>query len=311
MQASARRARGPPIRARGAVPDSRVHGARALSVAPEAPFRTVGSESPGEPAARLPEFAPMELIPAIDLAGGRVVRLQRGDFHASTDYGADPVAVARRWVEEGAPRLHVVDLDGARTGKPTQSELMAAVCGSVPIPCQVAGGLRDARAVEVALRFANRVVLGTAILRQPQLARQLVEAHGSDRIVAALDVRDGAAVGDGWRRGGVSTDLEQTLGHLVAAGIRTFVVTAIARDGLLMGPDLALLDLVRRLAPRAAVIASGGVSTAEDVRVLARRGFAGAILGRALYEGKLTLADALAGATAGGPPATEAGRSPY
>ena len=144
----------------------------------------------------------MELIPAIDLLGGRVVRLSKGAYDAVTEYGDDPVEVARRWAAEGAERIHIVDLDAAREGRAMQAEVIARIVAAVDVPCQVAGGIRDADAVAAALRAgADRVVLGSALISSPLLARILVERHGPDRIVAALDVRDGRALGDGWVEG--------------------------------------------------------------------------------------------------------------
>ena len=245
----------------------------------------------------------MELIPAIDLLGGRVVRLARGDYDAVTSYGDDPAEVARRWRSQGAARLHLVDLDGAREGRPVQAATIAAVVATIDIPCQVAGGLRTAEHARQAIEAgADRVVLGSALIADPSLAASLVAAHGPERIVAAVDVRDGRALGAGWVGDALGT---HALGHVRAladAGIRRFAVTAIARDGMLGGPDLELLDAVREAAPGVAIIASGGVSRVTDIETLARGGFEAAIIGRALYEGAMDLREALAAAAAGGRP---------
>ncbi len=239
--------------------------------------------------------APMELIPAIDLLGGRVVRLARGAYDQVTDYGGDPLAAARRWVAEGAGRLHLVDLEGARAGRPVQADLVARIVAMAGVPCQVAGGLRDADAVAAALDTgADRVILGSALVRDPGLAGALVARHGTDALVAAVDVRDGQALGDGWVAGARGEPADSLVRRLVDQGVDWFAVTSIARDGLLAGPDLDLLDAARAAAPGARIIASAGVSTIEDIRTLARRGCAGAILGRALYEGAIGLPDALA-----------------
>jgi phosphoribosylformimino-5-aminoimidazole carboxamide ribotide isomerase len=236
----------------------------------------------------------MELIPAIDLLGGRVVRLSKGAYDAVTEYGDDPVAVARGFEADGAERIHIVDLDAAREGRAMQGQVIARVVAAVDVPCQVAGGIRDADAVASALAVgATRVVLGSALISSPLLARILVERHGPDRIVAALDVRDGQALGDGWvadARGAEVIALAQTL---AAAGVRWFAVTAIARDGQMSGPDYDLLESARAAVPGAAVIASGGVSSLTDIRELASRRFEAAIIGKALYEGVFTLPEAL------------------
>jgi phosphoribosylformimino-5-aminoimidazole carboxamide ribotide isomerase len=235
---------------------------------------------------------PVELIPAIDLLGGRAVRLAQGDFTRVTDYG-DPFAAAQRWVGEGATRLHLVDLDGARVGAPVQAELVRRLLESIPIPCQVAGGLRDRESVAMALAAgADRVVLGSALLAAPGLARDIVEAHGPERLVAALDVREGRVRGSGWL-GPAGALVEEVVAALDGMGVVIFAVTAIARDGLLGGPDLALLADVAALVPAGRIIASAGVATLDDIRSLDRSGYAGAILGRALYEGSLSLPEAL------------------
>jgi phosphoribosylformimino-5-aminoimidazole carboxamide ribotide isomerase len=239
----------------------------------------------------------VELIPAIDLLGGRVVRLSRGAFDAVTDYGDDPVEVAQRWAGQGATRIHVVDLDAAREGKPIQSAVVSAIVRGAGVPCQVAGGIRDAdRAAKLLDAGADRVVLGSALISRPGLGRQIVERHGPERIVAALDVRAGQAVGDGWVAGARETDVFALALSLHDEGLRLFAVTAISRDGGMEGPDLDLLERVREAVPGAAVIASGGIGSLDDIRALARRGFEAAITGRALYEGVFRLAEGLAAA---------------
>jgi len=236
----------------------------------------------------------MELIPAIDLLGGRVVRLSKGAYDAVTEYGDDPVAVARGFQADGAERIHIVDLDAAREGRAIQADVIAAIVGAVDVPCQVAGGIRDADAVAGALAVgASRVVLGSALISSPLLARILVERYGPDRIVAALDVRDGQALGDGWVADARGAEVIGLAQRLAAAGVRWFAVTAIARDGQLSGPDYDLLESVRTVVPGGAIIASGGVSSIADIRELAARRFEAAITGKALYEGAFTLREAI------------------
>ncbi len=237
----------------------------------------------------------MELIPAIDLLGGRVVRLAEGDYDRITDYGGDPLAVAGSWQRQGATRLHLVDLEAARDGSRRQADTIAGIVAAVDIPCQVAGGIRDlATAAAILDGGADRVVLGTALIRDQGLGGSLVTRFGAERIVAAVDVRDGRAVGDGWTEGAVGSPAMGHIGRLRAEGVICFAVTAIARDGLLNGPDTDLLALAAVAAggPRR-VIASAGVSSLADVRTLVAAGYAGAILGRALYEGRIDLAEAL------------------
>ncbi len=284
---------------------------------------TGDASSGGSPTERATtEGAPaFEIIPAIDIRGGRVVRLRQGDFARETVYGGDPVAVAQAFAAEGAARLHVVDLDGAREGRPSQAALIRSVVESLAIPVQVAGGMRNRASVEAAFRYgADRVVLGSALLVRPQLAVELALRYG-DRVVAALDVRDGLAVGEAWRPGASGVPVLEAAAGLVVAGVSVFAVTAVARDGGLGGPDLALLERVLALLHRgmvgggregegddargdvrgvprveARVIASGGVSSPADIAAVRALGCAGAILGRALYEGRLSLGEAIAAA---------------
>lgn len=236
-----------------------------------------------------------DLLPAVDLRLGRVVRLEQGDFDRERVYGADPVAFALSLVDAGARWLHIVDLDRARDGGAGQAalvrELVTAIGDRAAV--EVAGGLRDDAAVADALAIgARRAVIGTAALRDAGFARRLVERHGSQRIAVALDVRDGLAVGEGWRAGAVGKRVEDAIDELAAAGVACFEVTAVERDGLLGGPDLELLGrLVAR--GRGAIVASGGIASLDDIRRVRDLGCAGAILGRALYEGRIGLADAI------------------
>ncbi|MFZ5854852.1 MAG: HisA/HisF-related TIM barrel protein [Chloroflexota bacterium] len=236
-----------------------------------------------------------ELLPAIDLRAGRVVRLRQGDFDQETVFGDDPAATAERLVAAGASWIHVVDLDGARAGAPRQTECVARIVERVGerARCQVAGGLRTAEAVAAALAGgAARVVVGTAALEDPALAGELVRRHGPDRIVVALDVRDGLALGQAWRAGATGRPVEELLETLGQSGVERFAVTAIERDGLLGGPDLELLARLVGLG-RGAIIASGGIGSLADLQAVRRLGCSGAIIGRALYEGRLDLAEAV------------------
>jgi phosphoribosylformimino-5-aminoimidazole carboxamide ribotide isomerase len=239
----------------------------------------------------------VEVIPAVDIRNGRVVRLRHGDVAQETVYDDDPVAVARAWARDGATRLHLVDLDGAMAGRPVQRAVVDRVVAAVDVPCQVAGGLRDADAIGAAFEAgADRVVLGTALLERPKLAWAVVERYGPDRVVGALDVRDGRAVGGGWQEGAASMELGDAVRRLRAAGVRVLAVTAIARDGTLEGPDLGVLHAVRAIAPEARLIASGGIASLGDLHAVAAAGCEAAIVGRALYDGRFSLAEAQAAA---------------
>lgn len=231
------------------------------------------------------------ILAAIDLHGGRVVRLRRGEFSAVTSHGDDPVAVAGRLVDVGARWLHVVDLDGARSGRPVHGPAVQAIVSAVAgrAAVEVGGGIRDDVMADALLNGGvERVVLGTAALLEPELARQLVERHGPEHLAVAIDVRAGRALGHAWHAGEPGRDPAAAMQRLAAAGVTTFEVTAIERDGTLDGPDLELLgELVRLQA--GAVIASGGIRSIEDLVAVRDVGCVGAIVGRALYEGRVDL----------------------
>jgi phosphoribosylformimino-5-aminoimidazole carboxamide ribotide isomerase len=238
--------------------------------------------------------AAFELLPAIDLRAGRVVRLREGDFDREVVYGDDPIEVVARFRASGATWVHVVDLDRAR-GVGSQVDVVGSlVAAALPVRCQAAGGLRTEAAVGEVLDFgAMRVVIGTAALEDPGFAASVVNRFGPERIVAALDVRDGLAVGEGWRAGAPGRPVMEALDRLADAGVPRFAVTAIARDGLLGGPDLGLLEQLVG-AGRGAIIASGGIASIDDLQALRDLGCAGAIVGSALYEGRIDLAEAVA-----------------
>jgi len=241
--------------------------------------------------------SPFEILPAIDLRGGRVVRLEQGDFERATAFSDDPVSVARSFAAGGARWLHVVDLDGARTGQPAHTAVIRELVDTVGdrVAVEVAGGLRTAAAVAAALAAgAARAVVGTAALRDPAFAGRLIGTHGPERLAVALDIRDGLALGEGWRAGAAGVHAEDALVALADEGVTTFEATAIQRDGLLGGPDLELLKRLVGLG-RGEIIASGGVSSVEDIRAVRLLGCAGAILGRALYEGRIDLVQAMSG----------------
>jgi phosphoribosylanthranilate isomerase len=232
----------------------------------------------------------MIVIPAIDLRGGRCVRLTRGDPSQQTEYGADPVETALRFQEQGAQLIHVVDLDAA-LGNGSNTDTIAAIAAEVSARLQVGGGLRSDDAVVAALQMgAHRAVLGTAAVTDPSFVRRQVDAHG-DAIVVALDVRDGRAMVRGWQDEGPA--LEDILPELDRVGAPRYLVTAIDADGTLTGPNMSLYGQVQALTDRP-LLASGGVGTLDHLRHLAAAGVEGVIVGKALYEGALSLTDALA-----------------
>ena len=241
----------------------------------------------------------MELWPAIDLRGGKCVRLLQGDYDRETVFGDDPVAMARQFVAAGARRLHIVDLDGAREGVPVQADLVARMVAAAGVPCQLGGGIRTQAAAAACLDAGvARVVVGSIAVERPDLLATLAEAFPG-RIVLGLDARDGQVAVRGWREtsGLAAVDVARRCAGLPLAGV---VYTDIATDGMLSGPNLpALAELIA--AVPLPVVASGGVAGAADIRAVAATGAAGCIVGKALYAGAVTLAAALeaAGETAG------------
>lgn len=232
-----------------------------------------------------------EVIPAIDLRGGRCVRLLQGDYAKETAYSDDPVSVAKRWASLGAPRIHVVDLDGAKDGAPVQSEVMAAICHAVDVSVEVSGGMRRIEHVRSAVAYgAGRVQLGSAAVKDPALVRRAVSEFG-DAIVVSIDAREGMVQTDGWLE--ASTVRALDLAHaMVEAGVARVMFTDIGRDGMLTEPNYAAYEELVAALP-CAVVASGGVSRIEHLVRLARIGCEGAIVGKALYEGAFTLPEAL------------------
>lgn len=234
----------------------------------------------------------MEIIPAIDLKDGRCVRLYQGDFAQMTVYADDPVAAARAWQAQGATRLHLVDLDGARAGRPQNVDAVLAITQAVQIPVQLGGGLRREEDVEAALALGvERVIIGTAAIVETDLVARLLNRFG-EQIVIGIDARNGMVATDGWTV--TSTVAATTLAAQMAAlGARRIIYTDISRDGALSGPNFtALAELMRADGP--AIIASGGIATLDHVRRLAQLGVEGAIIGKALYVGAISLPEALA-----------------
>jgi phosphoribosylformimino-5-aminoimidazole carboxamide ribotide isomerase len=251
-----------------------------------------------------------EVIPAIDLRGGRCVRLTQGDFAAEKTYGDDPVAMARRWAGLGASRLHVVDLDGAARGERAHGSVIAAICAALSIPVQVGGGLRDIEAVASVLEAgAERAILGTAAAADPGFVERAC-ARFPGRIAVGIDQRDGKVAIDGWLRDSEATALGIAR-HAAAAGAAAIVFTDIRRDGTGQGANLEA-TVAFAAAHAVPVIVSGGVASLDDVH-RARLAFdaganlAGVIIGRALYEGKIALEDAIAVAAGGRPSAAPRG----
>ncbi|HYG96461.1 MAG TPA: 1-(5-phosphoribosyl)-5-[(5-phosphoribosylamino)methylideneamino]imidazole-4-carboxamide isomerase [Solirubrobacterales bacterium] len=237
----------------------------------------------------------MILYPAIDIRGGQAVRLLQGDYARETSYDADPVDAATRWADEGAEFLHVVDLDGAKAGEPQNLDAVRRIATAVGCPIQVGGGLRNPESVASVLEAgAARVVIGTAALRDPQFLDAAVAAHG-DRVVVSVDTRGGKVSLSGWTETS-DVDAPRAVADLGERGVRRFLCTAIEVDGTMEGPAIGQLNEIAA-ATSAQVIASGGVGEIAHLESLAREGAAtieGAIVGRALYERKFTVAEGIA-----------------
>jgi phosphoribosylformimino-5-aminoimidazole carboxamide ribotide isomerase len=232
------------------------------------------------------------LYPAIDIRGGRAVRLLQGDYARETPYDDDPVAAATRWESEGAEWLHVVDLDGARAGHPVNLVHVRRILAAVEIPVQLGGGLRDSKQVEEAFSAGvARVILGTAAVRDPDVAEAIAAAHPG-RVVAGVDARAGRVAAEGWIEESAAGPAD-VIAELSERGVDRFIYTPVEVDGLMQGPDL---DSLRRIAEgtREELIYSGGVGSLEDLAALVSLGLenvGGVIVGRALYERRFTVAE--------------------
>jgi phosphoribosylformimino-5-aminoimidazole carboxamide ribotide isomerase len=235
------------------------------------------------------------LYPAIDIRDGKAVRLIQGDYDQETAYDDDPVVAARRWVDGGARWLHVVDLDGARAGEPVNLEHVRRIVAAINVPVQLGGGLRDSKKVEQAMSSGvERVVLGTAAVRDPEMAEAIAAAHG-ERVVASVDARSGKVAAEGWTEAS-DLDTADVISALSDRGIARFVYTPVEVDGLMEGPDLdSLRDAAK--ATGGELIYSGGVGSLDDLRALAEldlENLGGVIVGRALYEQRFGVAEAQA-----------------
>ena len=237
----------------------------------------------------------MEIIPAIDLRGGNCVRLYQGDYARETVFSDDPLAVAQRWQAEGGQRLHIVDLDGAHSGNPANLAAITAITRRLAIPVQVGGGVRSAdTAAGLFDAGAARVVVGTAAVSNPELVEELCRRFGSERVVVALDARDGLVAIRGWTETSAitATDLAKRMADL---GVVRLLYTDISRDGTLEEPNYAATAALVQDSGLA-VLSAGGVGAAEHVANLVPTGAEAAIIGRALYTGDITIAQAVAAA---------------
>lgn len=237
----------------------------------------------------------MEVIPAIDIKGGKCVRLRQGEFSQVETYSEDPLKFALRWQQEGAKRLHVVDLDGARVGMPQNVDVIRQIVRRVSIPVQLGGGIRNTEVIERMLNIGvSRVILGTSVAQNDDMARSALMMYG-EKVVIGIDARDGFVAISGWMER-TNESAVSFAKRMVGFGAKRIIFTDIAQDGMLTGPNLpALLDMLT--AVPVPIIASGGVGNLEHIRALAAiklPNLEGAIVGKALYAGTVSLPDALA-----------------
>jgi phosphoribosylformimino-5-aminoimidazole carboxamide ribotide isomerase len=241
----------------------------------------------------------VRLYPAIDILGGNAVRLVKGDFDAKKVYDEDPLSAARGWVSAGAEYLHVVDLDGAKRGEPVNLGQLARVAGEAGVPVQYGGGLRTAAAAADALAAgAARVILGTVAFTDPDVLGEVLAAHGPERVLVGVDVRDGLVATHGWLQS-TGTPARQAFEQLREQGVRHFVFTNIDHDGMLDGANRDEVAWVARAAGDGSVVFSGGIGRREDLETLARLraeleldGLEGVIVGTALYERRFSVREA-------------------
>ena len=241
----------------------------------------------------------MNLYPAIDILGGSAVRLVKGDFDAKTVYDEDPLSAARSWVDGGARFLHVVDLDGAKSGEPVNLDHLRRIA-SLGVPVQYGGGLRSMDAVDRALEAgAERVILGTAAFTDAGLLERALESHGPERVVVSVDVRGGEVSVEGWTRA-AGVGVGEVFAELIERGVRELAYTNVDRDGMLGGLNFEDLIWVAKAAEQGHLVYSGGIGHIEDLRHLAKlrqeaqlESLTGVIVGKALYEARFTIAQAL------------------
>ena len=225
----------------------------------------------------------MKVLAAVDIMGGSVVRLIRGNPDDKVEYSNDPVETARKWESVGADMLHIVDLDAAfSTG--SNSELIAKISQAVGIPLQIAGGIRSLEKAEEMLSMASRVVIGTMAYREPEVVRKLVKKN-ADRVTISVDQMDGMVMVKGWKES-TGTTVADAISQFLAIGVDEFLLTSIDRDGTLQGPDVKILA---DAAVSARIIASGGISSIEDVIKIRSAGCSSVIIGKAMYDGKVSI----------------------
>lgn len=234
----------------------------------------------------------MQLYPAIDMKNGQCVRLRQGEFKDITVYSDHPEKVAQYWQSQGASFLHLVDLDGALAGRSVNAEAIRRITSAVSLPVEIGGGIRTEEDIEAMLSLGvKRVIIGTKAVEQPEFLRDMVQKFGADAIVAGVDAKNGLVATQGWEQVS-SVRASDLCNQMKELGVKHIVYTDISRDGMLSGPNV---EATRRLTEDTGldIIASGGVSCMEDLEALYRAGIRGAIIGKALYENRISLAEAV------------------
>ena len=235
----------------------------------------------------------MQLIPAIDLMNGKIVRLTHGDPKTAKVYSqfGGPVETAKKWQAEGATKLHIIDLDAA-LGLGNNLSVIAKIAKNVDLPIQVGGGIREIGAVEKLLKLGvSQVILGALAFSDPDAATQIQQRFGANSVIVALDNRDGKIMVEGWKTA-TALSMKEALEKFATLGVKTFLVTSITKDGTLSGPDLETLREACQY-PNVKIIAAGGIGGLNDLLALKQVGVEGAVIGKALYEGRFTLKEAL------------------
>jgi len=229
----------------------------------------------------------VKIIPAIDLRDGRCVRLVKGDYNRETIYSQEPRKMAKHWQDQGATRLHVVDLDGAKDGKPVNLEIIKEITAALDIPVQLGGGIRSLDIIDYYLQSGvDRVILGTIALQKPEVVKAAVEKHGPGKIVVGVDAKDGKVAVNGWLKDSQKT-VEEMIEEMKGYGVKVFIYTDISKDGTLEGPDLVGLKKYNQIND-IDLVASGGVSSFEDLEELVKIDIASVIVGKALYAGEIS-----------------------
>lgn len=239
----------------------------------------------------------MIILPAIDIRGGKCVRLLQGDYNKETVYAENPAEQAMKWEKGGAEIIHLVDLDGAKAGHVVNISSIEDICKTVTIPCELGGGIRTLKDAEQVLSLGiSRIILGTIACEKPELVKDLLKEFGSDRIVVGIDAKNGKAAVKGWLETSSQDAFELAL-KFAAMGVKRIIYTDIATDGMLTGPNFdGIAMLCDKVPSSCRIIASGGISSAEDVKMLVqlnRRNLEGTIVGKALYDGKASLEELL------------------